>query len=42
MDAFWSVMAMPVGLFACFTPVVIAWMIECGKKGSSAPKSGKH
>jgi hypothetical protein len=32
MDAFWSVASMPIGLFACFTPVLIAWLIM-GLKG---------
>jgi hypothetical protein len=30
MDIFWSVGAMPIGLFLCFTPVVIAWVIASG------------
>jgi hypothetical protein len=32
MDAFWSVAAMPIGLFLCFTPIVIAWVLA-GLKG---------
>jgi hypothetical protein len=33
MDAFWSVAAMPIGLFLCFTPIVIAWVIAGAKAG---------
>jgi len=27
MDKFWSILAMPIGVFACFTPVLIAWVL---------------
>jgi hypothetical protein len=32
MDAIWSVAAMPIGLFLCFTPIVIAWAIMSLRK----------
>jgi hypothetical protein len=32
MDAFWSVAAMPIGLFMCFTPIVIAWALMSLRK----------
>jgi hypothetical protein len=32
MDKFWSVLSMPIGLFLCFTPVLIAWVIEGSKQ----------
>jgi hypothetical protein len=31
MDKFWSICAMPIGVFACFTPVLIAWVLEARK-----------
>jgi hypothetical protein len=27
MDAVWSVLAMPIGVFLCFSPVVLAWIL---------------
>jgi hypothetical protein len=27
MDKFWSILTMPLGVFACFTPVLIAWVL---------------
>ena len=37
MDKFWSICAMPIGVFACFTPVLIAWVLEA-RKGPKAPE----
>jgi hypothetical protein len=38
MDIFWSVGAMPIGLFLCFTPIVIAWFIA-SRKGAQTPQN---
>jgi hypothetical protein len=41
MDKFWSVGAMPIGLFLCFTPIVIAWVLT-ELKGSSNDKRDRR
>jgi hypothetical protein len=28
MDQFWSVLSMPIGLMLCFTPILIAWILN--------------
>jgi hypothetical protein len=40
MDAFWSVMSMPIGLFLCFTPVVVAWVLT-SIKGANPEKKNR-
>jgi len=38
MDKFWSICAMPIGVFLCFTPILIAWVIE----GTKSPKQSER
>jgi hypothetical protein len=38
MDKFWSVAAMPIGVFLCFSPVIIAWIIAGLKANSQSDK----
>lgn len=38
MDKFWSVCAMPIGLFLCFTPVLVAWVLAARKGQGGQPK----
>jgi hypothetical protein len=32
MDKFWSILSMPIGVFACFTPVLVAWVLAERRK----------
>jgi hypothetical protein len=34
MDKFWSICSMPIGVFLCFTPVLIAWVLAESKNKS--------
>jgi hypothetical protein len=38
MDKFWSICSMPIGVFLCFSPVLVAWVITASKKSSDRPK----
>jgi hypothetical protein len=37
-DAFWSVCAMPIGLFLCSWPIIAAWVIAA-RKASATQKA---
>jgi hypothetical protein len=41
MDQFWSVLSMPIGLMLCFTPVLIAWVINENRKKPEEKKERK-
>lgn len=41
MDKFWSVCAMPIGLFLCFTPIVIAWVLAESKSSGKSGDKGR-
>jgi len=32
MDQFWSVLSMPIGVMLCFTPILVAWIINETRK----------
>jgi hypothetical protein len=41
-DQFWSIFAMPIGLFLCFTPILIVWVRAERKDEEAAKKRGRR
>lgn len=41
-DQFWSIFAMPIGLFLCFTPILIVWVRAERKDEAAAKKRGRR
>jgi hypothetical protein len=41
-DQFWSIFAMPIGLFLCFTPVLIVWIRQERKDQAQAKKRSRR